>query len=202
MALHRIQKASAEELDFRGFEAFYAWLSDHHDTAKEASLLIYKKDHQDRGISYEQAVRAALCWGWIDSVTRSRDEACFVQRFSPRKPNGRWAASNIRRMKELIETGQMTDAGLRTFDKGLLDRLDEIIEAERVRREQPAVLPASAQALLDADPEALTLFRRLPPSHRRQYATWIGEAKREDTKLRRTRKMMQMLRAGKGPSTL
>ena len=202
MARQRTKKAPASELDFRGFDDFYAWLSEHHDRTTEARLLIYKKVHHDRGISYEQAVRAALCWGWIDSVTRSRDEVCFVQRFSPRRPGGRWAASNIRRMKGLIEQGKMTDAGLAMFDQGLLGRLDEVLEAERVRREQAAKLPTNARALLEADAEALALFQRLPPSHRRQYAAWITEAKREETKLRRTRKMIEMLRDGKGPSSL
>lgn len=200
MARPRTQPAP--ELDFRGFDDFYDWLSEHHDTTKGAELLIYKKGYHDRGISYEHAVRAALCWGWIDSVTRSRDEVCFTQHFSPRKNVSQWAASNIRRMKELIEQQKMTAAGLALFDIGLLDKLDEVAAQERARRERPAVLPKAAKALLEADAEALALFQKLPPSHRRQYATWISEAKREDTKLRRTRKMMQLLRDGRGPSSL
>jgi len=191
--------APTETLDFRDFEGFYAWLRDHHASEPRAHLLIYKKGYRDRGISYDDAVRAALCWGWVDSITWRRDEVTFIQRFTPRKPDSYWAASNIRRMRALIDAGRMTDAGMVPFDVTLLDRIEEVEAAERARREASPELPAEARALLEADPEALARFERLPPSHRRQFVSWIDDAKRAETKLRRTRKMIRLLHAGLGP---
>lgn len=186
-----------DHLDFRDAEAFGRWLAEHGDTTTEAHLFIYKKGFHDRGISYEDAVRTALCHGWIDSVTRRHDEARFVQRFSPRKPSSGWSASNIRRMKILLGEDRVAEAGLAVFDVGLLDRLAEVEAEERARREGPTDLPDFARALVDEDAEIAAAFDALPPSHRRQYVAWIQDAKKEPTRVRRTRKMMQMLREGR-----
>jgi len=186
-----------EHLDFRDDEAFGRWLAEHGTTATEAHLFLYKKGFHDRGIHYEDAVRTALCHGWIDSVTRRYDEARFVQRFSPRKPGSSWSSSNIRRMKDLIAAGRVTEAGLAVFDTGLIDRLAEVEDEERARRQGPTELPDFARALVDEDPGVAAKFDALPLSHRRQYVAWICDAKKEPTRVRRTTKMMQMLREGR-----
>ena len=54
---------------------------------------------------------------------------------------------------------------------------------------------ALAEALADA-PDARAAFDGLSFTHRREYATWIAEARREDTRARRVAKAIQMLRAG------
>jgi len=189
-------------LDFRDFAGFYDWLKKHHATVPDARLLIYKKGSRHLSIGYEPAVRAALCWGWIDSTTWRHDERCFIQRFSPRKPTSNWSASNIRRMKELLAEGQVAEAGLAVFDLGLVDRLAAVERAEKKRRLAPAVLPEAAATILAEDREAAALFAKLPPSYRRQYCQWIADAKREPTKVRRARKMVQMLREGRKLSEL
>ncbi|MDE0288699.1 MAG: YdeI/OmpD-associated family protein [bacterium] len=53
--------------------------------------------------------------------------------------------------------------------------------------------PEDLAAALDSEPEARDAFRRLPPSHRREYLDWIGEAKRLDTRHRRIEKTIRML---------
>lgn len=188
---------SREHLDFRDAGAFGRWLAEHGATATDAHLFIYKKGFHDRGISYEDAVCTALCHGWIDSITRRHDEARFVQRFSPRKPASRWSASNIRRMEALLAEDRVTEAGIAAFDTTLLDRLDEVEAEERARRQGPTDLPAFARALVDEDRAVAARFDALPPSHRRQYVAWIDDAKREPTRVRRTHKMIQMLREGR-----
>jgi uncharacterized protein YdeI (YjbR/CyaY-like superfamily) len=59
--------------------------------------------------------------------------------------------------------------------------------------DEPAVPPALEQAL-DADPDARDAFERLAPSHRREYAQWIEEAKQDETRARRVEKTLGMLR--------
>ena len=53
--------------------------------------------------------------------------------------------------------------------------------------------PDDLAAALDSEPGALAAFRRLPPSHRREYLEWIGEAKRPGTRLKRTEETVRML---------
>lgn len=49
---------------------------------------------------------------------------------------------------------------------------------------------------LDADASAARVFDGLSFTHRREYAQWIGEAKRESTRRTRAEKAVAMLREG------
>jgi hypothetical protein len=55
---------------------------------------------------------------------------------------------------------------------------------------------ALAQALAD-DPPARAAFDALAFTHRKEYARWIDEAKREETRARRVAEALTMLREGK-----
>ena len=55
---------------------------------------------------------------------------------------------------------------------------------------------ALANALAD-DSQARAAFDRLAYTHRKEYARWIDEAKREETRQRRVTQALEMLRQGK-----
>jgi len=57
-------------------------------------------------------------------------------------------------------------------------------------------LPAQLDDALAADSRARAAFDALSYSHRREYARWVGEAKREQTRLARAEKAVAMLRRG------
>jgi len=183
---------SNKYLHFKDFDDFLNWLKDNYAKEKEASLFMFKKGHMDKGISYEEAVRAALCYGWIDSVTHSYDEEKFVQRFSPRRKGSRWSLSNIKRMKALIAQNLMTEHGLIYFDMALLDQLDDLIKQDQEYKKKPFDLPYFIEAVLE-EGNVMELFEKLPKSHKKMYVEWINSAKKEETKKRRTLKMRQML---------
>ncbi|HEY6475057.1 MAG TPA: YdeI/OmpD-associated family protein, partial [Polyangia bacterium] len=50
---------------------------------------------------------------------------------------------------------------------------------------------------LDADPAARAAYEGLAFTHRKEYARWIEEAKRDETRDRRVSQALEMLRAGK-----
>ena len=56
-------------------------------------------------------------------------------------------------------------------------------------------LPAELAAALRADLEARDAYERLAPSHRREYARWVGEAKRPETRTRRAVAATQRIKA-------
>src|SRR2546430_10940490 len=64
-----------------------AWLARHHKTAPEIWLIYYKKHSGRPRIPYSDAVEEALCYGWIDSITKPVDEDRWAQRFTPRRPS-------------------------------------------------------------------------------------------------------------------
>ena len=74
------------------------------------------------------------------------------------------------------------------------DEVDVTLELDdEPRSVEPPPLLAAA---LEGDAEAKAAFRRLSYTHRREYADWISEAKREDTRIRRANKAVAMLRGG------
>src|SRR4051795_10453039 len=89
-----------------------AWLEEHHDSSDGAWLKIAKKGTGKRSVTYGEALELALCFGWIDSQKRGFDEAYFLQRFTPRRPRGRWSKINREKAEALIAAEQMRPAGL------------------------------------------------------------------------------------------
>ena len=62
---------------------------------------------------------------------------------------------------------------------------------------KPVKIPAELAAALDQNPVAAQTFRQFAPSHRREYAVWIGEAKRPETRARRVATALAWLADGK-----
>jgi hypothetical protein len=57
-------------------------------------------------------------------------------------------------------------------------------------------VPEALAQALNADPEATAAFERLAFTHRKEFARWIAEAKREETRDRRVVQALEMIRAG------
>ena len=56
-------------------------------------------------------------------------------------------------------------------------------------------LPEALAEALRREPELGEFFASLAFTHRREYATWIAEAKKDETRVRRVAKAVEMLRA-------
>ena len=57
-------------------------------------------------------------------------------------------------------------------------------------------MPEALAAALAADPDASATFERLAFTHRKEYARWIAEAKRDETRQRRVEQAVEMIRSG------
>ena len=58
-------------------------------------------------------------------------------------------------------------------------------------------IPEDLLWALDADAQASAQFNRLPPSHRREYITWIESARKPETRARRLQQAIDMITASK-----
>lgn len=174
-------------LHFTTQDDFLSWLKENHFESKGKNIFIYKKNFHHKGISYEQAVRAALCYGWIDGVKHSHDKEKYEQYFSKRRKKSNWSASNIKRMKELIDNGQMTPAGLEFFDMALLENIQE--------KQTPQMTEMFETMLKQA--HQYDLFFKETPSQQKNFLSYIQSAKKEETQIRRCKKVIGILNGEK-----
>jgi hypothetical protein len=75
------------------------------------------------------------------------------------------------------------------------DHVEVTIELDEAPRNFD--VPPALQAALNGDKKAKASFTSLAPSHRKEYARWITEAKREDTRTRRVEQALEMIKQGK-----
>ena len=172
--------------------AWRAWLEEHGAGAREIGLILLKKGVAERGLTYDEAVEEALCWGWIDGRTDRRDERSYVVRFTPRKPGSVWSESNVVRVERMIAEGRMTPAG-----QALVDEAKRRGTWQDAASGRLAVTPPDLEQALTAQPEAAAAWRAWPPSARRQYVYWVLDAKREETRARRVAEVVRRAAAGR-----
>lgn len=177
---------------FTGPDEFRAWLEANHDTANELWMGLYKRHVPDRGLTWEQAVPEALCFGWIDSLSQSIDDDARRQRWTPRKPSSNWSAVNIALVERLTAEGRMHPAGIAAFERRRDDR-SGVYSFENTVRELP---PAYAEKLA-ADAAAAAFFESATPTYRRQVTHWVLSAKQEATRERRLAQLIDDSGAGR-----
>jgi uncharacterized protein YdeI (YjbR/CyaY-like superfamily) len=175
--------------------AFVAWLSDHHATHDELVVEIAKKASPTPSISQQEAVEAALCFGWIDGVVRRVDDEWFAQRFTPRRARSKWSKVNCAKAEALIAGGLMRPAGLAEVDRAKADgRWDAAYDPP-----SRITVPADLQAALDADDAAAAAFTGLDAQNRYAILYRVHDAKRPETRQRRIEQFVAMLARGERP---
>ena len=98
-------------------EDWRSWLEEHYKTKREIWLVYFRLDTGKPRIPYNEAVEEALCFGWIDSVTRTIDQDRYAQRFTPRKSTSKYSQTNKERLKILIAKGKVIPEVLASLEK-------------------------------------------------------------------------------------
>jgi uncharacterized protein YdeI (YjbR/CyaY-like superfamily) len=172
---------------------FRAWLEENHERESELLVGFYKKATGRPSITWPEAVDEALCFGWIDGIRRSLGDESYTIRFTPRKPRSTWSAVNIERAKELVAKGRMRPAGLAAFEARSDDR--SAIYSYEQRHE--ARLAPGEEREFRANERAWEFFQGQPPSYRKPALWWVVSAKREETRARRLRTLIDDSASGR-----
>src|ERR1700746_711958 len=104
---------------FAGPVELEEWLEENHASSQGVWLKIAKKGAAEPSVTYAGALELGLCFGWIDSQKRGFDETHFLQRFTPRRPRGRWSKLNRENAEVLIEKGRVRPAGLAEIEAAI-----------------------------------------------------------------------------------
>jgi uncharacterized protein YdeI (YjbR/CyaY-like superfamily) len=174
-------------LEVRSRREWRAWLAKHHSSTPAVWLVFYKAHTGVKSMPYEDTVREALCFGWIDSLIKRLDENRYALKVTPRKRTSKWSNINRRRWMELKAAGLLTPAGLAAAP------------TDNTYAPRPVIpdLPNYIAKAIRANAKAWKFFRELAPTHRRNFVVWIHTAKRPDTRERRIRESITLLAAGR-----
>jgi uncharacterized protein YdeI (YjbR/CyaY-like superfamily) len=170
-----------------------AWLEEHHASEPALWLGFWKKNSGGTGLTYEEAVEQALCFGWIDGVLNRIDDRRHRIRFTPRRPGSNWSKVNVEKVAQLEKRGLMTDAGRAAHEAGRTNPrgLYAYENTEEVELD-PAYV-----AQLEASPSALAFFESQSPSYQRTVKRWVMSAKQQSTRDRRMAELVADCEAGR-----
>lgn len=182
-------RAGLPIIGFVDASAFADWLETQSVDSRGLWLKLAKKDSGIASLSKAEAIDAALCHGWIDGQLDRYDDACWLVRFTPRKPRSKWSEINRTRALQLIEAGRMRPAGLTQIEAAQNDGRWEVAYAPASRAE----VPPDLQAALDANPNAAAFFATLTGANRYAILYRIGAVKRPDTRARKIASFVAML---------
>jgi uncharacterized protein YdeI (YjbR/CyaY-like superfamily) len=101
---------------FDSAEHFRAWLEANHATAAELIVGFRKVGSGLPSMTWSQSVDEALCFGWIDGVTKRIDEMSYQIRFTPRRAGSIWSLVNVAKVEKLTALGRMRPAGIAAFE--------------------------------------------------------------------------------------
>jgi uncharacterized protein YdeI (YjbR/CyaY-like superfamily) len=170
------------------------WLERNHDAVDRLWLVLPKKGSGLPGVSTDEAVEEALCFGWIDSRPGKVDEARWVLQFTPRKPGSVWSKPNKERVERLLAAGLMAPAGLAAVERAKRDRSWSALESSDALE-----LPIDLLRALERDPAAAAGWERFAPSTRKPLLFWIADAKRPRTRADRIARAVQGAKDGRSP---
>ena len=176
---------------FRDAAEFGRWLAAHHDTETELWMGFFRKGHPEAGLTWEEAVREALCWGWIDSKAQGIDEHRRRQRWTPRKATSNWSTININAVAELTAQGRMQPSGLAAFEKRRADRSSIYTYENGEARLEPRYAEALA-----ANPAATAFWAEATNGYRKLATAWVMTAKQEKTRDARAQQLVDDCAAG------
>ena len=166
----------------------------HHLIFPGIWLIYYKVKSGKPSVQYSEAVKEALCFGWIDSKIKSLDEERYMQIFTPRKPKSVWSKLNKQYIQELIEQGLMTEAGLKKIDAAKQDgswiRLDHI---------EALSIPVDLKQALEANETANRNFEAFSNSTKNNILFWIDSAKRPETRFKRIEQTITSAEQNRNP---
>ena len=168
-------------------KAWRKWLEKNHAKSRGIWLVYYKKDSGKSRVPYADAVEEALCFGWIDTTQRPRDEYSSQQLFMPRKEKSNWSKLNKERVAKMEKEGLMTDAGREKIEiakkNGSWTKLDAVENIE---------LPPELEKAFARNKTAKKNFDAMSKTAQKEFLYWLHNTKKEDVRNQRVADIIRL----------
>ncbi len=179
-----------EELYFERDTDWYDWLLKNHEEYDAIYLIFYKLEMNIPTMRWEEAVKVAICFGWIDSTVKSLGGGKRRQYFCKRNPKSTWSALNKRYVDKLEQSGLIHESGYKMIElakqTGTWSAMDDV---------ENGIIPEVLQNAFDQNPRAFENFQNFSKGYRKGYLSWLQSAKREETKQKRISEIIRLCEA-------
>ena len=165
---------------------FRRWLAENHATAPGLWLVGHRPSTGKAAIDYDDAVREALCYGWIDSVVKPLDAERTISLYTPRRAGSAWSRSNKERVADLIKRGRMRPPGLAVIAQAKRDGTWTLLDSvERLE------VPADLRKALGTS--GMKKFDALTPGKKKEHLVALVTAKKPETRAKRITDIVRAL---------
>ena len=147
------------ELYFKTDEEWRIWLNQNHESYSGVYLIFYKVEHENNSMRWEEAVKVALCYGWIDSTVKSLGEGKRKQYFTPRNEKSAWSALNKKYIEELMACNLIHESGLAKIEIGKQNGSWTALDAL-----ENSIIPGDLQAAFNKTPNTFENYLNFAPS--------------------------------------
>ncbi|OUS01963.1 hypothetical protein A9Q86_04740 [Flavobacteriales bacterium 33_180_T64] len=175
------------EYYFKNDSEWRNWLTQNYNTSKGIYLIFYKVENEEESMRWEEAVKVALCYGWIDSTVKSLGNGKRRQYFCPRNTKSVWSALNKKYIITLTKDKLMHESGKEIIkiakQNGSWTALDDV---------EKGIIPKALQLEFDKNPKAFENYTNFAPSYRKGYLYWLNQAKRDITKQKRISEIINL----------
>jgi len=169
---------------------FRTWLKKHHKKESKVAVIIHKKHTSKPFPTHRELIEEAICFGWIDTTVNRLDEDRYIRHFSKRNKNSKWSNNTIRYAKELVKQKKMMPQGMKYYKEGLAKPThDHGIPMK------PS-MPSELKKELNKNKKAKSNFEKYPPSTKIMFYRWILRGKREETRAKRIKIIVEKAKVG------
>jgi len=170
----------AEHVEVARLTDWRTWLRRNHQQPNGVWLVYPRSTKKQSGLTYDEMVDEAVCWGWIDSRPGKVDDEHAKLFFSPRKATSGWSAKNKHRVSRLLGAGRLQPSGLKVIEvakkSGAWTKLDDVEKLE---------IPVDLGLAFQRLPGAEENFQSFSRTNKRMVLEWISNAKKPETRQRR-----------------
>lgn len=174
-------------------EEWFEWLHQNHKIENEVWLLMFKNNAKKPTVSYEDSINTALCFGWVEVIVKRKDDFSYFRVFKKRGKRSSWSEKNKLRAEILIKNGLMQEAGFQSINQAKVNGEWEKDKTQTIDAQSELMFIN----ILKEHQDLFYKFNSLSKSHQNQYLRWISSAKKDETKINRINKSMEILKSNK-----
>jgi uncharacterized protein YdeI (YjbR/CyaY-like superfamily) len=186
------EKIEFDVIAFASAKEWERWLAKNHAKTDGVWIQFSKKGSNVRSVSYDEALIAALCYGWIDGQIKGQDQRSYIHKFTPRRAKSIWSRRNCELVERLIAEEKMKPAGLNAIKAAKADgRWERAYDSPG-----KMTLPDDFVKAVSKNKKAATFLAALSRANLYAIAWRLQTAKKPETRTKRMKAIVEMLTKG------